>query len=394
MPEQSNANNRGYDFEKDTIERRLFVARAVEIAAITPLVALGINNAFGHRDYATIDSGSALRAVALEPELQKMIADYQALGQALDSVHSAYSADYHKSRVVPYMSTDSKGHATIRFHTEYYWDEERNAPKHDVIESWQSTNQNIRTKLQELSSPELIDCYQVNNLIVKTNHAGSFSQIGGSIVIAGAEIAALLGYEEVAGLRESTRESHGDIIESKDQLRRGFFKTCAALVGGAASLAVASKIDSRLSTGKERLEKAVSQAGLEVEATSDAAFNGHFTSSAGALISQIGSQRRLAENALANGITSTSVKSALKSFVFTAKEVEASFQKLFSDGVPESIANLCRSKILTKAVNDARSGESSLGELGILLEGLAVGGAMVATVVSLEAGSKYLPHSE
>jgi hypothetical protein len=165
-------------------------------------------------------------------------------------------------------------------------------------------------------------------------------------------------------------------------------------VGGAASLVVANKIDNRLSTGKERLEKAVSQAGLEVEATSVAAFNGHFNSSADALISEISSQRKLVESALANGITSAPVKSAFTSFIHTATEVEKSFRKLFSDGVPETIADLCRSIILTKAINDARSSESSLGELGILIEGLAVGGAMAATVISLETANKHLPHSK
>lgn len=394
MFEQRNNRDSAHETSEDDIGRRLALARLVELTSIAPLAALGISNALGHRDYATIDSSAAARgAAALNVDVSELTTKFSKVEQALARLETEYRDAYHKSRIVPYMATNSKGQPTMRFRTEYYWAEENSVPRHSEISSWSSTIQQASNKAQELSKPELIDTEKIKQLLVKTQHVGSVSQIGGSILITGGQIAALLGYEEVAGLRESTHIDHGMEIESKEQLRRGFLKYGAVGAGIAAAFLVAGKINDRLHKGKERLNEAVSKANDQTEIQDESAFLGHFEATPEGLISGIASQRQQIEGSLKLGVSNGRVRAAMNDFALVAAQSEEALKLFFGDGVPPSVADRCRSVILTETINQARSGESALGETAVLIEGLAMGAAMTAVVVSLEAVSRRLPPS-
>lgn len=378
-------------FQETEISRRLFFARGVELVSTAPLLVLGVSNALNHRDYATIDGSQAkVSAVDANREMQVMAGSLAALDIALGALQEAYRSAYHKSRVVPYTTTNSKGQVTVRFRTEYYWDEESGVPDHGVIDSWRAFSSSMLDKVSELSKPELIDVAKLDRLTVTKEHAGSVSQIGGSLLITAAGVAALLGYEEMVGLREHRMQADGAEAESKEHLRRGFLKYGAAAAAAGASMYIAGKIDSRLDAGKERMSQAVDSAVDLGEITREAAFSGHFGAAPLAISSEIGSYALQAKGTVNHGVRDSRVKQAMQYFAAEAVRTKETIKATFQDSISLELANRCKSAIITKAIDKATFGESSLGEFGVLLEGLAAGAAMTATIVATEVANRYV----
>lgn len=391
-PQHSPTNNDPDKTLQETeIGRRLFFARAVELASTAPLVLLGGRNALNHRDYATIDRSQAkVSVVDAGREAQVMAGSLAALDTALGALQEAYRSAYHKSRVVPYTTTNSKGHLTVRFRTEYYWDEEFGVPDHGVIDSWRAFSSSMLDKVSELSKPELLDVSKLDKLTVTKEHAGSISQIGGSLLITAAGVAALLGYEEMVGLREHRMEADGAEAESREHFRRGFLKYGAAVAAAGASMYISGRIDSRLGAGKERMNQAVDSAVNLGEISREAAFSGHFGVEPLAISSEIRSCGLQAQGTVNHGIRNTRVKQAMEYFAAEATRTEATIKELFQDTIPLELANRCKSAIITKAINTATVGESSLGEFGVVLEGLSAGAAMTAAIVITEGANRYV----
>jgi hypothetical protein len=390
MRQQSSENNRNDDTgTRDEISRRLLFTRVAEGLSAIPVLGLGLNNALGHRDYATIDQSKAQVAnTLLSVEGQVLAQSLSRLHDATQQLEDAYRDEYLKSRVVPHAA-GGKGHY-VRFRTEYYWDEERGAPDHSVIQAWRDSSTTLVNKMSELSRPDLLDTSKLGQLMVRTEHAGNLSQIGGSFLITAAGVTALLGYEEFFRLREARQASQGHEVESKEHLRRGFLKYGAAVAAAGASLLVAGRIDSRLAAGKERMEKAVESAIEQGEIVRESAIRGHFGHDPASLLTQVRSWRGTIQGSLTSGLRSQRVVQAMLQFEAQTAVVEQEMTRVFGDGVPLDLSNRCKGAIISKAIDSAKFGESSLGEFGVLLEGLAAGGAMTATIVASEFANQYL----
>lgn len=376
--------------------RREVLARAVELGALLPLGALTVKNSFDHRDYATINSNGAERGSGVVSSQGMAISDsFAQLESALTRLRTEYGQAYYHSRVVPYTVSDGKGHTSVRVRTEHYWAEPKGIPDHTTIEKWRDHASEIRSKLQSLSSPELIDSNKLDQLLVDVKHVGSVTQIGGSLVIYGAQIAAVLGYEELIGLRDN--KSPNPLVqeaESKEQLRRGFFKVGATLLGLATAAVVTNKINSRLANGTTRMDEAINGAKERSTIANDAAFTGYIGTPPILLIAEIREQSRAILNGMREGISNKGVKAAMDHFILTARQVEESLELTFSDGIWDDLGDACKSAIITEKINQARSSEGGLGNSAVMLEGLSVGAVMTATIIAAEVADAYLVKRE
>jgi hypothetical protein len=111
MRQQSTEMNRNSDpGEQEEISRRLLFTRVVEGLSAIPVLGLGLNNALGHRDYATIDESKAQVAnTSLSVEGQVLAQSLSRLHDATQQLEDAPRDAYLKSRQVPYtVVMDSK----------------------------------------------------------------------------------------------------------------------------------------------------------------------------------------------------------------------------------------------------------------------------------------------
>jgi hypothetical protein len=138
------------------------------------------------------------------------------------------------------------------------------------------------------------------------------------------------------------------------------------------------------------MEKAVESAIEQGEIVRESAIRGHFGHDPASLLTQVRSWRGTIQGSLTSGLRSQRVVQAMLQFEAQTAVVEQEMTRVFGDGVPLDLSNRCKGAIISKAIDSAKFGESSLGEFGVLLEGLAAGGAMTATIVASEFANQYL----
>jgi hypothetical protein len=209
-------------------------------------------------------------------------------------------------------------------------------------------------------------------------------ELGGSVVLYGAQLAALLGYEELVGAKEYRERIEGPEAAENEQSRRGFVKLAALAVGVATAGSVRSTLNHNLARGVERSQSAIEKAKEQSNLISGSAFRGYFDATPEALIDEVRSIRERLQRSLDSRVEDQGVREAMKAVVERCQKMESFLGQLFADGVPTGLGDLCAGAIITRTIDDARSKESLRAGAGIFIEGLSVGGAMAATVVGME----------
>jgi len=360
------------------------IATGLEALAGLGVVAKGVANAITHHDYAVIDSSRAVSAENRFPELSSFEGRLEHVCHALSTLASCYELAYEKTRLVPKTWIDSEGDVHFTIERQKYWDEEQNVAKHEVIDQLEAQVGSYVDQIKQLKDPTLIDRAKVSELLVETRSTSGVFQAGSSAVLYGAALAGLMGYEEALGLRESYGDQARQDAESKEQYRRGFIKVIALGAGLVTAGGVGRKIDARLEHGRTNLERVIDTAKTQAELVSASAFRGYFQNSPEAMIGEIARIRHGFERSLQLGVGDRGVREAMKSVVKRCQTCEEEMKKMFADGVPQGLGDLCAGAIITKTISDARNTESFTGGAAVVVDGLAVGGAMAATVVALE----------
>jgi len=117
----------GEDRQEQKGGRRMFNARVLELASTIPLGIVLIWNFNNKRTYYDLDTSNT--KVSGDLDVVKQFYSLQVpFQQSLESLSSVYRSAYHKSRQVPYTTTDSDGNVQTRSRTEYYWAEESGVP--------------------------------------------------------------------------------------------------------------------------------------------------------------------------------------------------------------------------------------------------------------------------
>ena len=279
--------------------------------------------------------------------------------------------------------------------TERYWAQEKNVPGHDVIAEWNSLSDKCGGKIQRITNEALVDVRRLADIKIEKATVGKGGQVAGSLLVYGAAAGLLLGYEELLGLKGDTGRSPNGLQPaeeraSKEQSRRSFFKIGAALAGTAAAVLAGSKIDASLEEGRTALKKEISHCAALADVSNDRAFARYFELPHTALTGALAEQVATARAALEKGVENTKVHQALRSVIAAGSNYHDGLQRLFNTGVPAELGFICNCATVTDELKNASGKQSGRANLGVLMEGLVVAGAMAALTVPAEIVSKKL----
>lgn len=232
--------------QEDEESRRKLLTHGLEAIAAIPLATFGIRTILNKFRYYGIEAESIKEmttGIKNASDLQKSAGSTSAYGSNL---YNAYHNAYRKSRIVPYTTTDGKGHVRVRFRTEYYWSVPAGLPSPSTVEGLNNPFTKLNNKLEELLTQPIFNWEKGKPAEIKslTSSTGSqfFLSAGYTLAVLG-----LVFYEE--GLQKTI-----DFDDKYKMSRRAFFKCVGTLTGGALAYNQHSDLQRSLEEGKTRLE--------------------------------------------------------------------------------------------------------------------------------------------
>lgn len=379
--------------------RRSFLTKTVELASAVPLVGLIVKNFANRTSYHEIDGVGAQVLETFHPALDTIVTSNASIGKLLDNLGASYEAAYYKShvRMVPY--TYRVGKITMmgmRPETYHTWEEPANVPKHDVIDGWRDFHTNFSNRIGELSKEATIDLDKLGELTVARRRTGTGREGLASLAIYTPQIAALLFYEEAIARMKHWDEEHSSAQELVDKhdtqpqiTRRSFFKVGAALAGATASLPIVLRNQQRIEKGKTRLEGEIQKMRDLRNVPENQIFSQYFGIGNAQLIGGYREQLEISEQTLRANVEDAGVRSAFNEFIEGGNRAVGSVDFLIGAKVPEEIGDLIKSTLIARSLRDKSLSEHRAVYTSLGLTGLAVGGAIAATLAPLEVANEY-----
>lgn len=381
-----------FDLEnKQEFGRRKFFARAVELASTIPLIGLLAKNFVESKSYYGLDLSNAMLAKS------QVVYDFSNahvnVTEYIDNLWTAYDEEYEEARTETevYYTYDKDGNATphYRTHTYYVWVEPSNVPSHEKVAAWQTAQHDLADKCNYVKSTKIVDGSKLQDVEIDKKEASKLAQGAISTLMYGGEIALLLGYEELLDLdskweKVNTRKVPSGMKKEAVQqktTRRSFLKVGAALLGGGAAFAVGGFNSNLAEGGKDRLEAKIQDLSESTNVTNEKAFERYFGFTYQQLMTRIESIVNTSDGALNTGVSNDRVR---KSFENLSKAGHAYLDylgRLFSAGVPDDVGKALNYAYVTKQIEQTVASERNVPGLGLLLEGLVVGGVLAAVLI-------------
>jgi len=379
--------------------RRSFLAKSIELVSTIPLIGLIIENFANRTSYYEINSTGAQASKSPHPALDELVGLNASIGGSLDNLNSAYSDAYRKRhvRMVPYTYRVGKNtmHG-VRAETYYRWEEPSNVPNHSVIENWKSSHSNFSYRVNKLSQGATIDLEKLKELSVIRQRTDTGREGLVSLAVYSPQIAALLFYEEaIAKIKHGDEEhaSAGELVDRHDTqpqiTRRSFFKVGAALAGAFVASPIVLHNREQREEGRNKLNAEIERMRKFGEISEPEAFSQYFEVTPSQLVGQYRNQIRLSSDTIQGEIQDERVKTSFLNFIKTGREDVNSLDNLIGKEVPREIGNLIKSTLIARNLSDKSSSEHRAVYTGLGLTGLAVAGAIAATLIPLELGNEY-----
>ncbi len=354
------------------------IGRALELASTIPLMYVAGKNFFEARQYYGIDISGAI------PIEQKQNPRFCEMGNefrnSLDDLYDAYKEEYLKTHTRLVSHTDGNGH--IFFSTETYtvWEEPSNVPDHTVVYNWKDKQNDLLKKTSYLTSEQLIDGTKLERIVIDKRDASRAGQGAISMLLYGGEVALLLGYEELTGLKESSSKGQTN--------RRSLFKIGAAGVGAYIASKIYGYNKGKNELSKGEFDKKIKE--LHVNISKDGSFSRYFNDSPSMVIDEVNRVLIASKETLNNGIKSPKVQSMFQRAFESSENHLSELRSYFANGVPDDLADFARDGYITQQLKSLSSSAKNRAYTGIVLEGLAVAGAMAALLVPAELISKKI----
>lgn len=361
------------------------LARAVELLSLTPAIIFAGIGFTKRNNYHRIDFPTATTQQFDEHKRALNILDgaLAAVNSDLQNLWSAYKRHYHQSRTETYVTIDSDGNPTTHTRTEYYWDVPRGLPQENIIESWRDSSQGLAKKINEVKSQPIFS-FEKESAKIKKEKANAFLEGLITAAVYGIPAAALLGYEEAFEFLSNSHGS-GTYLAEEGFTRRNFLKMGAALAG---AVPVAYFMNEHAKESEKGMEKAKTQLERIVSSVKNLPDNAVVSQAIGtgpdALIQQMKNYQAQAQASLCIGIRQADVMNSFSSLLTNAKASEVQLERMFADGVPESISKPMRNAYGIKMVNEFNSSSKGKIYLDKLIEGGVFAGVLALIMGSYE----------
>ncbi len=388
--------------------RRRFISRTLELCSTIPLGFVLASNFQKNRTYYDLDSSDA--GVTKHPDVvRQFYSMQQGFQNSIKNLDSKYENAYHKSRVETYQETESyterdgdnvvtKERQVSKERTVWYWDEEYGIPDHNEVNDWKNSQDRLSKKADSLVSDQLIDVTRIENIGIEEKQAGKISQGVLNVSVYAPQVYLLLRYEEILARqkytgreRKSVSEKVREVYSDKQTRRRSFLKIGAALAGACVAGKLGKYNDEKLKQGKSDLEKEIDDATVLTDVSPGEAFRGHFGDSYQLLIRRVEEEIGVARKTLREGVRNKKVNQAFRQVVSSGTQYVQNLREMFKKGVPEELSFIAQCASVTSKLNSASTKQVTYANLGILGEGLAVGGTMAAILVSSEILNHKFP---
>src|SRR3989344_1637920 len=381
------------------IDRKTFfsrgTARAIELAATIPLIGLLIDNFSNSRKYyeanlsKAFNSGKPVIVSELYLEGDKFLS-------SLKNLAEVYEDEYYETYTTLETRTDAEGNTHIETVTHHRWVEPRGVPDHDVVFSWADKQKDFQRDLEYLVSRPVIDGNKIDNISVDEKNANRVGQGILSSIIFGSEIALLLGYEEIfanmsydgyetISLSEKVRRTN----TSSQINRRCFFKIGAALAGAYTAHKISLRNQRKSEEGKGKLENELDNIVSKADMSPENSFLRYFGIRPSQLINQAQSYVTASTRALENRIREKRVARAFEEVVNQGRKYIAYLKDVIAN-VPEDLSAMTTYGYITKEIKKLSEQQSTRANLGILVEGLVLGGVMAAILIPAEYINKKI----
>jgi len=192
--------------------------------------------------------------------------------------------------------------------------------------------------------------------------------------------ALLLGYEELTGLKKSSSEGQTN--------GRSLFKIGAAGLGEYIASKIYDYNKDKNELKKNEFNKKINE--LHVNLSKDGSFSRYFNDSPSMMMDEVNKVISTSQETLNNGIKSSKVQNRFQKVVEGGSDHIAELRSYFANGVPDNLADFARDGYVTQQLQSLSSSVKNRAYTGIVLEGLAVAGAMAALLVPAELISKKI----
>ena len=368
--------------------RRDFLARGVELASTLPLAGLLVYNFLDSRSYYVVNSD---KAVAIEkPAAIGFCSLGNEFAASLENLCRAYKDEYYVTTVEPSTCINADGEAEFCLETTSDWEEPNNVPDHSVVFGWRDQQKKFQEGCLYLSSKPIVDGSRMDQITVDKKHTSKWFQRLSSAGVFGTEIALLLGYEEIGahfsynGYRISLSEKVHNINTESQIRRRSFFKVSAALAGAGAAYALSQHNQRKAIEGKNELEAEIKTLLGQVNVSNSESFRRYFHTTPEKLITNTTNYANKSKEIIGNNIASSKVTAAFHNVVSAGEKYFKELERFFKTGVPNELATLTTYGHITRKLDGSSSQNKLNTSLGLVLEGLAVGGTMAAILIPAE----------
>ncbi|MBU2562224.1 MAG: hypothetical protein KKF68_01015 [Nanoarchaeota archaeon] len=382
-----------------SINRRTFLSKAavrtIELGSTIPLIGLLANNFIESREYYEANLSRALtsKKPGVITEFSKISNETTA---SLETLTRAYYNEYYESYVTAEITIDSDGNPKTRLVTKYRWVEPEEVPDHTIVSSWRNEQKKFSDKLRDLASNPVIDESKIKNISIDKKKSGKVGQGILSTLIYGSEIALLLGYEEISAhmsmcYTEASLSEKVRIANTPSQInRRSFFKVAAALSGATVAHQIGSHHQRKSVEGRKKLEEQVKRIVIKADTPPQRSFLQYFGITPSQLIGQIKSYVDVSTSTLRKGVKEEKVARAFENVRDKCENYETYLKKSIGKEVPENLGDMTNYAYITQELQKLSGQQKSHANLGVLIEGLVVGGVMAAILIPAEYLNKKL----
>lgn len=169
--------------------RRGFLWRAVELAALGPVVGCAYKGVVNNFSYVQAEPNCSLEVE--KGECAGVVKEFSGIVGPLavqaERLYDVFKGEYYRSRTV---------HTKNGAHTTWHWLEPSFVPDHSVVEGWLGVSQGIAQKARDVQLEKLVDVSDVRMIELHKESPNSLAKVGITAGLYGPVVAGLLGYEE------------------------------------------------------------------------------------------------------------------------------------------------------------------------------------------------------
>lgn len=379
--------------------RRSFLARTVEGLSAVPLIYLIYQNFANRTSYHQIDDSNARVSPVIGTTASEFISANGMVNDSLANLYNQFRGAYHKRHTRIVMVPVSNGKKTRmqpRTQVYYKWEEPANLPNHNTVEEWTSSQRTLSDKVKALERDSVIGLQNIDGLRVTRERTGVASDGLVSLAIYSPQIAALLLYEEaIAKIRHGHigKSSASEIVEEQDTskqiTRRSFFKAGAALAGAYVASGFTEDSARKREQGRIILHNEIEEMRQLVSYPDSEAFERYFSTKPEQITGSLRDKIEVSKQALSTNIRESKVNDAFANFVDVGGKSLKTLEEMFADGVPKDVADLVKSTLIFRNLQDKSNSEHRAVYASLGLTGLAVAGTIAGVLIPSELVNEY-----